>query len=524
MKVEVSKVNAAPHKRSILSIVADYDLTKSICELIDNALDIWTKTQKRKILSVDIEFDQQQKTIKITDNAGGVEERHLEYLVSLGATGNQQDDPSIGIFGVGTKRAVIALSEDVKIITRSGKKETFLLEFDHRWLNDDDWHLPYFKVDNIKEGTTIIELRKLLISIEAIDLQILRENLEAIYSRYLDQNNVVITVDDKNLNAKKLENWAFPPSYSPRRYVGLLNTKEGRTVNVEVKAGLSTESSPTKGEWGVYFFCNDRLIANALKTPEVGFIKGIAGQPHPSLSILKIVISLQGVAADMPWNSSKSNINPNHYIFQALRNWMYDVVKNFSSLSRRLESYWQDDVFKYTDGDFVEVEVPDFSITSKSYLIELPTVNERYIDVIKHKNVTVERKKPWTKGITDAIVLVNYIQKQKVHTKSRASLILLDANLEIAFKEYLVNDSGKHYSDGDLAKMFKQRHLVENEIKTHIPSGAISTDDWKKIRYYYDLRCKFIHQRATATVTEDDLADYQKVVNKVLKVLFNLKF
>ena len=524
MKVAVSKINAAPHKRSILSIVADYDLTKSICELVDNAIDIWTKTSKKKPLLVDIDFDQLQKTITITDNAGGVDERHLEYLVSLGATGNLQDDPTIGIFGVGTKRAVIALSEDVRIVTRSGKKDTFLIEFDHNWLNDDDWHLPYFKVDGIKEGTTIIELRKLLISIESIDLKILCSNLETIYSRFLDHDQVMIKLDGKPLVAKQIENWAYPPSYRPRRYVGQLNTKEGRKVSVEVKAGLSTESSPTKGEWGVYFFCNDRLIANALKIPEVGFIKGIAGQPHPSLSILKIVISLQGVAADMPWNSSKSSINPNHYIFQALRSWMFEIVRNFSSLSRRLESYWAEDVFKYTSGEFVDVSVPDFSITSKSYLLELPAVNERYVDVVKHKNVTVQRKKPWTKGITDAIVLVNYIQKQKVETKSRASLLLLDANLEIAFKEYLVNDSGKYYSDGDLSKMFKQRHLVENEIKIYIPTTAITVDEWKKIRYYYDLRCKFIHQRATATVTESDLEDFQKIVNKVLKVLFNLRF
>jgi hypothetical protein len=31
----------------------------------------------------------------------------------------------------------------------------------------------------------------------------------------------------------------------------------------------------------VYFYCNDRLVARALKSFDVGFMKGYAGLPHP---------------------------------------------------------------------------------------------------------------------------------------------------------------------------------------------------------------------------------------------------
>ena len=35
MKKQVGKLNAVPSKRLFLSIIADYDLNKSVCELIE---------------------------------------------------------------------------------------------------------------------------------------------------------------------------------------------------------------------------------------------------------------------------------------------------------------------------------------------------------------------------------------------------------------------------------------------------------------------------------------------------------
>lgn len=50
MKQQVDTLVAIPSKRLFLSIIADYDLNSSICELVDNAFDVWTRS-KRKIPS-----------------------------------------------------------------------------------------------------------------------------------------------------------------------------------------------------------------------------------------------------------------------------------------------------------------------------------------------------------------------------------------------------------------------------------------------------------------------------------------
>jgi len=115
MKTEIDTVDAVPSKRLFLSIIADYDLNRSICELIDNAIDIWIKNGKASSIKVDLELNQQ--TIVISDNAGGVEKSDLHLIVGPGQTSNVSADETIGIFGVGTKRAVVALSQDIKEIT-----------------------------------------------------------------------------------------------------------------------------------------------------------------------------------------------------------------------------------------------------------------------------------------------------------------------------------------------------------------------------------------------------------------------
>ncbi len=524
MKKLINTLNATPHKRIILSIIPDYDLTRSICELIDNAIDIWVREGSMCKLLINIDFDSSQGTISILDNAGGVPERELEFLISPGATSNRPEDLTIGIFGVGTKRAVIALAQDVKIKTRHKKQKTFLIEFDQSWLNDVEWNLDYYEIDNIDENSTAIELQKLRVSIDNIELNKLKENLTTIYGKFLDNRNIEIQVNNQSIPSKDFESWSFPPSFEPRRYKGLIHTQENRTVEAEVLAGLIQESSPTAGEYGVYFYCNDRLIVSGLKSPEVGFIKGVAGLPDASLSIVRIIVSFKGSAIDMPWNSSKSNIDTNHHTFKTFRHWLLDVVKNYCSLSRRLKGNWQANVFNYKKGDIKEITVPDFTATSKAYLLKLPPVNVRYIDTLKNKNAAVEKSKPWTTGLIEGIVAVDYITKQKLETKNRISLILLDSTLEIAIKEYLVNDSKTYYSNRQLLDIFRERRFVIQEIRKYLSNKDVTDKEWKRLGHYYDLRCKLVHERATVDVTPSQLQDHRKLVEKVLKKLFKLKF
>lgn len=60
-----------------------------------------------------------------------------------------------------------------------------------------------------------------------------------------------------------------------------------------------------------------------------------------------------------------------------------------------------------------------------------------------------------------------------------------------------------------------------------IPRVAVDTDSrslGELPLYYYNLRCKLVHERATVPVSDRDLIDYRSVVEKILKRMFGLHF
>ncbi|MGI0015039.1 MAG: hypothetical protein ACREBU_16595 [Nitrososphaera sp.] len=240
------------------------------------------------------------------------------------------------------------------------------------------------------------------------------------------------------------------------------------------------------------------------------------------MSLTRVIVELNGQAQSMPWNSSKSALNPNHPVFVSLRAFLIGVVKEFASLSRRLEGNWQEAVLKYDSGPILDQEIYDFPATARSYLPELLKSKPRYADLIKQANRQLSSKKPWVTGLYEGVIAVDLILKQKLEQKNRIGLVLLDSIIEIGFKEYLVNESGESYAQSRLVDLFRTRSAVQAEIKKHVPS--ISNSFWKQIDYYYRLRSNLIHERAAAAISDSEVRDYRIIVQQVLNKLFKLRF
>ena len=332
MQTQVEIVDTVPSKRLFLSIIADYDLNRAICELIDNALDIWVGDERKGVVKVDVELETTQQIVHVTDNMGGVKREDFKLIVGPGQTGNDPEEELIGIFGVRTKRAVVALSQDVTITSRRHKDKTYRVEINDEWLKDDDWNLPLYLVPDISPGTTFIECKQLRMKIDHEVVDRLRDHLRITYAKFLKNKNVTIALQGTPIGGVAFENWAYPPKYPPHRYVGELKSADGGKVNVEVLGGLTLESRPA-GEYGVYVYCNDRLIAKELKSYDVGFKTGLVGLPHPAISLARVIVSLTGPANLMPWNSSKSDIYPDHSTFVALRDFLIKTIKEYTAIS-----------------------------------------------------------------------------------------------------------------------------------------------------------------------------------------------
>ncbi|MHB8084837.1 MAG: ATP-binding protein [Dehalococcoidia bacterium] len=521
MRKQVGEVSALPSKRIYYSIIADYELNRSICELIDNALDLWVLGGKSALLKINIDMNVQQQVIEVSDNAGGVSGQKLSLLLAPGETSNRPEDETIGIFGVGTKRAVVALAQEVTITTRHNSGNTCEVTFDDRWLETADWQLPYYEVDPINPGMTRIMLQRLRSPISKEDIDSLREHLSVTYAKFLKSGLVEIYLSPENIKPKEFTNWAYPPTFEPRCYKATIIMPKNRQVEFEAIAGLTTESSPVSGEYGIYIYCNDRLVGRAIKSIDVGFVKGLAGLPHPRVSIMRVIISLKGSADLMPWNSSKSDINPKHNTFLAFRDWLLQITKEYASLARRLEGIWNEVVFPFDNGSIVTQQIANIKTERHAFLPRLPVYKPRYLDRIAWKNQEVTTNKPWTLGISEAMIAVDLISKQKLKQKNGILLILLDSTLEIAFKEYLVNESGRYYGNPELYGLFNSYHKLIEEMKKYKP---ITDEFWKKVKYFHNLRSKLIHERSSAIIDDSELDNFKKLVESILGDLFNLKF
>lgn len=520
MKSEYKIVDGTPNKRLFWSIITDYRLDTSICELVDNAIDIWLRGQKKAKLEIKIDLDVMNRSITISDNAGGVQETEIEMLVSPGATANDPNANTIGMFGVGSKRAVVALAEIVRIRTRHGTEKSLQIDIDNSWLESPEWRMPIYRIQDIEPNTTVVELSSLRFELTDESLDNLRHHLSETYSQFLKDGNFEIVANSELLEPIEFDVWAYPPNFEPRYYMFEVLNGEGEKIGVEIYGGLIRDRDPNRENYGVYFYCNNRLIAREVKDREVGYIKGVAGVPHPDASLARVIVKFNGAAKLMPWNSTKSAINYSNVAFREIHHVLMPIISDFSSLSRRLKGDWDSKVFAYDSGEMKYLEIEDAQTVRKSYLPPLPRVRKRPIDHLKEKNAEIVAKKPWVSGLLDAMAAQEVIGKQKLETKNRIALILLDSTFEIALKEYIVHTNGLDLGGRTLEELFKQRDAVIKIVKQRVDFGSDTLD---LIRHYYLMRNKLIHERATVDVTDSDIDTFKKAVFRCLDLLFGVK-
>lgn len=525
-KQHLTTVDGTPEKRMFLSIINDYDLKTGLCELIDNALDLWMANKRKSSLKVDLTLDVARQHISIRDDAGGIEESEIRLLISPGASRNDPDSEVIGIFGVGGKRAGIALGERVEIRTRHGNARSLLVELTNEWIGSSDWHLDIFEIPDIESSSTTVDISMLRQTFDKNDVKEIAEHIAETYAWFM-KGGCEIRLNKDLIQPITFDQWAYPHEYPPRRTSFPITPVSGRKLNITLTAGLIRDRDPEKENYGVYFYCNHRLIVKELRTRDVGyFVSSEAGVPHPDASLCRVIVEFQGPAELMPWSSSKSGINFSHPAFMQVRPRIIDFVSWFSSLSRRLKREW-DIVFQYKKGEIEEIDPAEASSDKKKVLPKLPRSRRlAHIDDLKESNKRLLGDKPWTLGLVEAMGLIDLIVRQhKVETKNRIALILLDSNLEIALKEFIVHRTDLFkpftYNDAYILKLFQRRTDVINEVQPFI---KLSKTTLGKIGHYYTLRNKLVHERATVEISDSQVSDYRATVEAVLAKLFSLKF
>ena len=232
---------------------------------------------------ITLEIDPERHIIRVVDNVGGVPEEDHQLLITPGAGSNDPNDHLIGLFGVGSKRACVALAEDIRIRTRTTTGKPYQIDIDNHWLTSDSWELPVYEIADHPPGTTEVDLSRLRISVSEEDIQRLVPFLGQTYAHFLLKGDFWITLNCARVTPIAFDQWSYPKGFEPKECLFELYSGTPDALGIEISAGLISEAEHRRGGYGVYVYCNDRLIAKELKDRELGYMSGFAGLPLSKL-------------------------------------------------------------------------------------------------------------------------------------------------------------------------------------------------------------------------------------------------
>lgn len=519
------RINATPSKRIYRSIIADYGLETAIAELVDNAYDAWILDPRRGATpEVSIDIDIEQQSIKLQDNSGGVRQSELKKLISPGASSLSGNDETIGIFGVGCKRAAVALAQNIRITTRFRGEGTYRVEYDDEWLASEDWDLPYKQLSEAgPKGSTTIQLSQLRFPVTTFDVEKLHTKLAETYAHIISKHRIKVVLNGADVKPRTFEEWSYPPDHGPQLFrKTLISADASAKIKLEMIGGLRIERENDPTNYGVYFYCNDRLISRAVQGPEVGFGAGSVGVPHHVLALARVIVRLNGPSSQLPWNSSKSGINYNHDIFKQIQGDIIMLLRTYTQLSRRLSSEMAVNIEPYKSGTIKEEKLGRDQTIKPSKLPAIPKARKSFKDALLEMNKTTLESKPWVRGLCEGMILDDLIGRQKIlELPNRLSLVVLDSTAEIGLKDYLAQEIPQTLSDAELQKLFSDRLAVHNEVAKTLRLGP---EFWKKMEDFYKLRCDLVNKKVTTEPNASQIDAYRRVVRKLLNESFGLKF
>ncbi len=148
------KIDATPTKSLFIDILTrDISLEGCILDLVDNSVDSYIRNEitDRREIRLDISEDK----FKILDNCGGIEHNHLKHTVfRFGTDALKGDKPTLGIYGIGMKRAILKIGKKILMETDDGNSYCRVdLDIDE-WIESKSWEIPfeYFKDSGLSPG------------------------------------------------------------------------------------------------------------------------------------------------------------------------------------------------------------------------------------------------------------------------------------------------------------------------------------------------------------------------------------
>ncbi|MEP0708849.1 MAG: ATP-binding protein [Parvibaculum sp.] len=352
-----------PTKRFFVSMLPrDIALDDAILDLVDNCVDGAMRKEKRRLNQrrpfegYYAKLSLSSNGFEIADNCGGIPNDYIEGAFSLGRSdvSKDRDLPTIGMYGIGMKRAVFKIGNEA-LVQSNSDGGFFEVEYTKTWLNPEnqDWELPIRKEQTHKKKDrgvtiTITDVRKEVG--KSLDSQAFLNRLKDQISEhfgYLIQRGFRIDVNGNTLKPKTLH-----LKYEKHSKVAAIRPYDLETkvdgVSVKVTVGffrpLARESEideelegPRDQEAaGVTIVCNDRVVLLADRTMKTGWGDGGVPRYHPQFrAIAALVVFSSSDAEKLPISTTKRDLDVGSDVYLRARKALMEGLKIFTDFTNK---------------------------------------------------------------------------------------------------------------------------------------------------------------------------------------------
>jgi len=339
---------AMPTKPFFVSMLTrDISLDDAILDLVDNCIDGALRSSIEEE-----EVDYSKFSVKITltgdhfsieDNCGGIPRKIAkEYAFKMGREPDDDrdsDNETIGMYGVGMKRAIFKMGREAEVRTLHGD-DAFEVAITSEWLSQKGWDpLPIYDSPENKrpiEPGTFIRVEELYQGVKRhfenkSFVNELRTSLAEHFTMFI-QRGLSISVNDVRVEPILVEVLITKNQGGPAPYVfqeiinGVtvsitvgLNT--GRTISDEEIDSSEFERDRSSATSGWTVFCNDRAVIVGDKSRLTGWGDGIPLY-HYQFSIITGIIEFRSKHAEqLPVTTTKRALDTSSEI------WLKALVK-----------------------------------------------------------------------------------------------------------------------------------------------------------------------------------------------------
>ena len=360
--LETNNLNGAPTKRFFVSMLPrDIELDDAILDLVDNSVD-GAMRQRRDCLeemrpfegfSCDLTLEPGR--FALHDNCGGIPNTHLDAAFRLGRPMIELDEnlPTIGMYGIGMKRAIFKMAYHAEVISRSADRAVEV-KYDKQWLDpeSDNWELPFREIESTsKVGVSIaipelqVDTAKRFGSRDFLDR--LREKLGQHFA-YIMGRGFSITLNNEPVVPETvrliLSDIIKPFDYSAVVDRVKIRVTIGLYRNLTRQAELEAATDPegvdpeerAADEAGITVICNDRVIVMSNRTTITGWGVGSTPRYHPQFRAITGLITFNcDDASRLPISTTKRDLDTDSETFRPARNAAMEGIVWFVNFTNR---------------------------------------------------------------------------------------------------------------------------------------------------------------------------------------------